>query len=177
MSVRLVDASINISFSKINDDRDKFVAEHREISHKMEDSLNQWLRIARAKGEVANTDPILMSLIVELHKKVDALESMLKNDKPKRLSLENEAIIESIGFEHLKLSDELLQEGVEYYGRVELPVYPKRDIALFFRALDKSLAKITKMYDRDEKDWGAYLTSRERLLIREARESRENESK
>jgi hypothetical protein len=46
-------------------------------------------------------------------------------------------------------------------------------LALFFTAVDKSLAKITRIHKRDENEWGAYLTARERVLIREAKESRE----
>ena len=173
MSVRLVKASVSMVFSQVDEHEEEFLAEYIELSENTEDPVNQWLKLARAKGETVDTDPILLSLIVELHKKVDALERSFKDEKPKRLSLENEISIESIGFEHLKLSQDILQEGVKYYGRVDLPVYPKRDIAIFFSAIDKSLAKITKMHQRDERDWGAYLTSRERLLIREARESRE----
>lgn len=173
MSVRLVSAPIGILFCKIENNKERYLQEYIELSQSSDDPLNQWLKLARAKGETIDTDPILLSLIVELHKKVDALECLIKNEKPKRLDLGDVIKIESIGFEHLKLSQELLQEGREYYGRVELPVYPKRDIALFFSAIDGSLAKITKMNVRDERDWGAYLTSRERLLIREARESKE----
>ncbi|MDX9757274.1 MAG: hypothetical protein RBT52_07240 [Sulfurimonas sp.] len=173
MSVRLVKAPVNMAFSQLGENKEEFLVEYRELSENTEDPVSQWLKLARAKGETVDTDPILLSLIVELHRKVDALERSFKDEKPKRLTLENEISIESIGFEHLKLSQDILQEGVEYYGRVDLPVYPKRDIAIFFSAIDKSLAKITKMHQRDERDWGAYLTSRERLLIREARESRE----
>jgi len=54
-----------------------------------------------------------------------------------------------------------------------MPVHPKRDVGIFFIALDSSLAKITKIHERDEREWGAYLTARERVLIREARESKE----
>mgnify|MGYP001558759575 CR=1 FL=1 len=173
MSVRLVKAPVSMAFSQLGEHKEEFLVEYRELSESTEDPVSQWLKLARAKGETVDTDPILLSLIVELHKKVDALERSFKDEKPKRLPLENEISIESIGFEHLKLSQDILQEGAEYYGRVDLPVYPKRDIAIFFSAIDKSLAKITKMHQRDERDWGAYLTSRERLLIREARESRE----
>lgn len=97
----------------------------------------------------------------------------MKNEEPKRVSLTHEVAIESIGFEHFKLSEGLLKEGAEYYGRVAMPVHPKRDVGIFFTALDDSLAKITKMHERDEREWGAYLTARERVLIREAKEERE----
>ncbi|DAB28843.1 MAG: hypothetical protein A2513_10280 [Sulfurimonas sp. RIFOXYD12_FULL_33_39] len=172
MSVRLVNAPINIVFSRVDTDEEAYLREYQQLSESDDDPINQWLKLARAKGETTDTDPVLLNLIVELHKKIDSLEMFLKNEKPKRLSLTNEVAIESIGFEHFKLADDILEDGAEYYGRVEMPVHPKRDVAIFFIALDKSLAKITKMHERDEREWGAYLTARERVLIREAKESK-----
>lgn len=176
MSVRLVNAPISIVFSQADTDKEAYLREYQQLSESDDDPINQWLKLARAKGETTDTDPVLLNLIVELHKKVDALEMFLKNEKPNRLSLTNEVAIESIGFEHFKLADDILEEGVEYYGRVDMPLHPKRDVAIFFTAVDKSLAKITKIHERDEKEWGAYLTARERVLIREARERAKNES-
>ncbi|MDQ1264529.1 MAG: hypothetical protein QG559_1530 [Campylobacterota bacterium] len=173
MSIRLVQAPIGIAFSKVEEgNREAFLREFAQLSESDEDPINQWLKLARAKGETSDTDPILLNLMVELYKKVDALERFLKNEEPKRLSLTNEAAVESIGFEHFKLAKEVLMEGVEYYGRVEMPVHPKRDIAIFFVAVDASLAQITKIHERDEKEWSAYLTARERVLIRQAKEGR-----
>jgi len=127
------------------------------------------LKLAKGRGETAETDPVLLNLIVELHRKIDALEKFLKDEQPKRVPLTQKVEIESIGFEHFKLSEDVLQEGVEYYGRIEMPVHPKRDVPVFFKALSSSLAEITKMHERDEKEWNAYLTARERVLIREAK--------
>jgi hypothetical protein len=97
----------------------------------------------------------------------------LKNEQPKRISLTNEANIISIGFEYFKLGEEILEVQKEYYGRIQMPVHPKRDVAVFFQAQSKTLAKITKMHERDEKEWAAYLTARERVLIREAKENKQ----
>lgn len=173
MSVRLVKAPIEIVFSEAAADKEAYAREYQQLSESDDDPINQWLKIARAKGDTSDTDPVLLNLMVELHRKIDALERFLKNEEPKRVSLASSAEIESIGFEHFKLSEELLQEGMEYYGRVMMPVHPKRDVAVFFTALDKSLAKITKMHERDEREWGVYLTARERVLIREAKEAKE----
>lgn len=173
MSVRLVKAPIEILFGEAAADKEAYSREYQQLSESDDDPINQWLKIARAKGETSDTDPILLNLLIELHRKVDSLERFLKNEKPKRVPLEKSAEIESIGFEHFKLSTELLQEGVEYYGRVMMPTHPKRDVAVFFTALDKSLAKITKMHERDEREWSVYLTARERVLIREAKEAKE----
>ncbi|PNV84188.1 MAG: hypothetical protein C0627_02075 [Sulfurimonas sp.] len=173
MSVRLVKAPIDILFSEVETDKEAYMREYEQLSESDDDPINQWLKLARAKGETSDTDPVLLNLMVELHKKIDALERFLKNEEPKRVSLTHEVAIESIVFEHFKLSEDILQKGTVYYGRVSMPVHPKRDVGIFFIALDSSLAKITKIHERDEREWGAYLTARERVLIREARESKE----
>jgi hypothetical protein len=173
MNVRLVKAPISIYFSEATADEEIYLREYQQLSESDDDPINHWLKLARAKGDTADTDPVLLNLMIELHRKIDSLEMFIKNEEPKRLPLTNEAEIESIGFEHFKLSNEILQEGTSYYARVEMPVHPKRDVAIFFTAVDKSLAKVTKIHERDEKEWGAYLTARERVLIREAKESKE----
>ena len=173
MSVRLVEAPVSITYSEVDKDRELYHREFQQLSESDEDPINQWLKLARAKGETTETDQVLLNLLVELHRKVDALEDFLKNKESKKIPLDIEVAIESIGFEHFKLAKDILQEGVEYYGRVEMPVHPKRDIAIFFVAVDSSLAKIVKIHERDEKEWSAYLTARERVLIRQARENRE----
>lgn len=172
MSIRLVKAPISLVFSKVDIDKEAYLREYQQLSESDDDPINQWLKLAKAKGDTSESDPVVLNLLVELHRKIDALERFIKNEEPQRLSLVDEAAIESIGFEHFKVESDMLEEGVEYYGRVEMPVHPKRDVAVFFVAVDKSLAKITKMHERDEKEWGAYLTARERVLIREARESK-----
>jgi len=170
MNVRLVPAPISIAFSEVSGDYELYNREYHQLSESDDNAINQWLKLAKARGETAETDPVLLNLLVELHNKIDALEMFLKNEEPKRVSLSVEAEIESIGFEYFKLKDGLLQPQKEYYGRVEMPVHPKRDIGIFFKAHSETLAHITKIHDRDEKEWGAYLTARERVLIREAKE-------
>lgn len=172
MSIRLVKAPISLLFSERTSDEALYAREFDRLGESDDNPIHHWLKSARAKGDTADTDPVLLNLIIELHRKIDALEMFLKNEEPRRVSLMYEAEIESIGFEHFKLSAELLEAGKEYYGRIAMPVHPKRDIAVFFKALDSSLAQITKMHECDEKEWSAYLTARERVLIREARESK-----
>ena len=170
---RLVPAPISLVFSESNVDRDSYDREYQQLSESDENAINQWLKLAKARGDTSETDPVLLNLVVELHNKLDSLERFLKNEEPPRVSLTFETGIDSIGFEHFNLSEDVLQEGKEYYGRIEMPVHPKRDIGIFFKAQNKTLAKITKIHDRDEKEWASYMTARERVLIREARENRE----
>ena len=172
MSVRLVPAPISLVFSKIQTDEEAYEREYQKLSDSDDDPISQWLKLARAKGDTSDSDPILLNLMVELHRKIDSLEMLIKNEKPERVSLSHEANIESIGFEHFKLKEKILEKGQVYYARIMMPVHPKRDVGVFFKALDSSLAEITRMHERDEKEWAAYMTARERVLIREAKEAR-----
>ena len=172
MEPRLINAPISLFFSESSVDKELFEREYHQLSESEDNAINQWLKLAKARGETSETDPVLLNLVVELHNKIDALEMFLKNEVPTRISLTVEAQIDSIGFEYFNLSEALLDEGVEYYGRIEMPVHPKRDVGVFFTAQNSTLAKITRIHDRDEKEWGAYMTARERVLIREAREKK-----
>ncbi|MDF1875510.1 hypothetical protein JHD48_07170 [Sulfurimonas sp. SAG-AH-194-I05] len=172
MEPRLVQAPISLVFSQADMNEELFEREYHQLSESDDNAINQWLKLAKARGETSDTDPILLNLVVELHNKIDALELLIKDEVPVRLSLTCEAEIYSIGFEYFKLSDALLDEGVTYYGRIEMPVHPKRDVGVFFIAKNAQLAQITRIHDRDEKEWAAYMTARERVLIREAKESK-----
>ena len=169
MNVRLVSAPISLVYDEVNLDEEGYLREFSQLSESDDDPISQWLKLAKGRGETNETDPVLLNLIVELHRKIDALEMFLKDESPKRLPLTNKIKIESIGFEHFKIESANLEVNKEYYGRVEMPVHPKRDVPIFFRAIDESLAEIVKIHERDEKEWGVYLTARERVLIREAK--------
>ena len=169
---RLVPAPISIQFSQADLDKALYEREYQQLSESDDDPISQWLKLAKARGETAESDPILLNLMVELHRKIDALEMFLKNEEPQRVSLTCEAEIGSIGFEHFELKDDLLENGVLYYGRLDMPVHPRRDIGVFFKAVSSSLVEIVKMHERDEKEWAAYMTARERVLIREMREKK-----
>ncbi len=172
MSVRLVPAPISLIYSKVSDNAEAFEKEYQQLSGLDEDPISQWLKLAKARGETAETDDVLLNLLVELHRKIDNLEMILKNEKQKRISLSNESEIESIGHDHFKLVSPELEIGENYYARVAMPVHPKRDVAVYFKAIDTSLAEITKIHERDSKEWSSYLTARERILIREAKEKK-----
>jgi hypothetical protein len=172
MEPRLINAPISLVFSEANAGKELFEREYHQLSESDDNAINKWLKLAKGRGETSDTDPVLLNLVVELHNKIDALEMFLKNEEPARVSLTTEAHIDSIGFEHFNLSEDILDMDREYYGRIEMPVHPKRDVGVFFKAQSPTLAKITRIHDRDEKEWGAYMTARERVLIREAREKK-----
>ena len=169
---RLVQAPISLCFSEADLNKEVYEREYQQLSESDEDPISQWLKLAKARGDTRETDPILLELVVELHRKIDALEMFIKDEIPTRVSLVCASPIDSIGFEYFSLKDASLEEGKVYYGRIEMPVYPKRDVGVFFKAESNILAKIVKMHERDEKEWNAYMTARERVLIREAREKK-----
>jgi hypothetical protein len=175
MSIRLVPAPISLEFSEKSIDEKSFSREYNQLSETDDDPISQWLKLAKARGETSDSDPVLLNLIVELHRKIDNLEMLLKDEKPKRVSLINKAEIKSIGFEHFKINDDMLEVGQIYYGRIAMPVHPKRDVAIYFKAQEPSLAKIIMMHDRDEKEWASYMTARERVLIRETKKAKKDE--
>ena len=170
--IRLIPAPIEIDFAPFDTDEEGYEREYHSLSESDDDPIGQWLKLAKARGETSETDTVLLNLIVELHRKVDNLEALLKNETPKRIALPNKAQIESIGFEHFKIKEPLFETGKRHYGRLAMPVHPKRDVAIYFEALSPQLAKIVRMHERDIKEWNSYVAARERVLIREMREKR-----
>lgn len=172
--IRLIPAPIEIAFSPVEAKNEEVLKrEYHSLSESDDDPIGQWLKLAKARGETNDTDTVLLNLIVELHRKFDRLEALIKNETPKRVVLDYHSQIESIGFENFKIKQQLFETKKLYYGRIAMPVHPKRDVAIYFEALTPDIAKITKMHERDIKEWNSYVTARERVLIREMREKKE----
>jgi hypothetical protein len=165
--IRIVNAPLVIEYEECGKRYDEFKKEYDSLSEYEEDSIGQWLKLAKAKGDTRDSDEVLLTLMVELHRKIDMLTSLVKNEEKEYLKLKNLQRIEGIGYEHFKLESGVLSKGMEYYGRIAMPVFPKREIPLFFKAVDKDMAEVTLMHEKDTKDWSAYVVARERVMIRE----------
>lgn len=165
--IRFVEAPLKICFSEVGAEEEKYKREYDKLSNIDEDNLGQWLKLAKARGETRESDQVLLTLLVELHKKVDELSAFIKNEKPDFLDLQNEKDIESIGHEHFKLVSGDLKENVKYYGRILMPVFPKREVPVFFTGLDQNIVQIILIHEKDKRDWSFYMNARERSLIRE----------
>jgi len=163
----MIQAPLSVQFSLTEDDYDMYEREYHQLSESDDDPIAQWLKLAKAKGETAESDPVLLNLMIEMHRKIDNLERLIKNEEPKRLSLHFEEDIEKIGYGFFELKSENFETGKEYYARIDMPVHPRRDIAVFFIAESRKVAKIVKMHQRDDKEWASYMTARERVLIRQ----------
>lgn len=164
--VRLIDASVEISYELLDAHAEQFEKEFNIIAEHDNDAIGQWLRSARARGETRDSDPVLIHLMVELYRKIERLENLVLDRVPERLALANVRMIEKIGFDHFELSEPVLETSKLYYGRVEFPVLPQRETPFFFEALSPTLAKITRIHLKDQEEWGVYTASRERAMIR-----------
>ncbi len=166
-NIRYVNAPLNIVFNV--DDDEKYKKEFDILGLSDEDAVGEWLKLAKARGETSESDQVLLTLLIELHRKIDNLNAYVRGERIEYLELGESSHIQAIGYEHFKLESELLQEDILYYGRIEMPVFPKREVPVFFKAISKSEAVISLLHERDEKDWNSYLVARERAIIREMR--------
>ena len=161
--MRLIKAYINFEFDEYNEDLQK---EFDILGSESDDPIGQYIKLAKARGETRDTDPVLLELLIALHRKVDELTDIIKNETKHFLSLQYETEIELVGFENFAVNKPLF-ENKKYYGRMDLPVFPQRKVPVIFEGIDKKTAKILHMHDRDIKDYNAFITARERAIIRE----------
>ncbi len=173
-SIRVVNAPLVIEYEEAGARYNEFKKEYDSLSEYEEDSIGQWLKLAKAKGDTRDSDQVLLTLMVELHRKIDELTAIVKNEEREFIKLENLQRIEGIGYEHFKFENDILTSEKEYYGRIAMPVFPKREIPLFFKALNSNMAEVILMHDKDIKDWSAYVAARERVMIRELKKRKKS---
>ena len=161
--MRLITAYVNFEFDEYNDD---FQKEFDTLGAESDDPIGQYIKLAKARGETRDTDPVLLELLIALHRKVDELTAYVKNEKKEFLPLKYKSEIVKIGFEGFEIKESLFQNK-KYYGRMDLPVFPERKVPVIFEGIDEKTAKILHMHDRDIKDYNAFITARERAIIRE----------
>jgi hypothetical protein len=167
---RLVPSYISVVYSQ-NDKSNQniFKNEFRKISEIDDDPVGSWLKMITAKGEARDTDKILTTLIVELHRKLNIISDKIDKKQKQLLTLKYSDNILSIGYQYFKIEDESFVVGESYYGRIDMPTFPQREVPIYFEAISKNLAKIFLMHDRDTNDWDSYVASRERIMIRETK--------
>jgi hypothetical protein len=171
--IRFVPALLPMTFEISSKNSEAFTKEFSSMSEYEEDIVGQWLKNAKAKGDTKESDQVLLTLLVELHKKVDELTAIVKNEQKPLLKLSQKGEIVEIGFEHIKLQEPKFTVGESYYARIDMPIFPKREIPLFMEAISPKIAKIVKIHEKDEKDWNSYVMARERVMIRELRSKKD----
>ncbi len=166
--MRYINAPLEIEFD-IDNGSKEFKHEYDSLSSADDDSIGEWLRLAKARGKTEDSDQVLLTLVIELHRKIDEMDAFMRGEKQVFVALTCRGDIESINYEHFKLKDKTFEENESYYGRIEMPFFPKRQVPLYFKAISRYEAKIVLLHERDERDWNAYVVARERVMIREMR--------
>lgn len=166
-NIRLVTATIDLVYEEVSADAERFEREFNEISEAEENSITQGIKHIKSRGELDETNLLILNVLAELYRKMDKIEYMLIHGNSKRLPLSSSAAIESIGLDHFKVSSDVLESGKHYYGRLEIATFPRREIAFYFEAVEPSLAKIENIHVRDKEAWGYYMVACERIMIRQ----------
>jgi hypothetical protein len=169
MDVKLMAAHVELEFEEDFGGRE-FQSDFDNHSEVDDDPVGHWLRMAKARGETGQSDNVVVTLLLELHRKIDNLTDRLDNTEKQSTKLAQSGVIKAIHFDYLRIDSEDFEVGKRYYGIAKMPSFPKRDISLFFEAISKTDGKIIQLHDVDEKSWGSYVTARERVLIRKRKE-------
>jgi len=164
MNIRLIPAPLFIEFEEY---KDEFQEEYAKLGAEIDDPVGQYLKMAKARGETKESDKVLLELVVALHRKVDEVISLLKEEIKEFIELKYTAKITHIGFEYFKIKEKMFIPNQKYYGRLDIPFFPQRAVPIYFVAVDEQVAEILSMHDRDIKDYNAFVAARERAIIRE----------
>ena len=105
--MRFISAYISIEFSEF---KKKFKEEFDKLGSESDDPIGQYIKLAKARGETKDTDPILMELLIALHRKVDELTAYVKNKQKEFIPLKYNSETEGIGFEFFKIKDNFLKK-------------------------------------------------------------------
>jgi hypothetical protein len=162
--IRLIPAIIEFEFDEYDDEKQK---EFDTLGSETDDPIGQYIKLAKARGETKDTDPVLLELLIALHRKVDELTAIIKHEEKNYIPLKYKTKVTEIGFDYFKIEDNFLQKNKKYYGRMKLPVFPPRVVPVIFDGVNENIAKIKFLHERDEKDYNAYIMARERAIIRQ----------
>lgn len=163
---RLVDTSLELVFDVSDTNLNEYEKEFNMIAKDDADAIGQWLRSAKAKGDTGDSDPVMLSLMAELYRKMDRLESLIVGNQNTRKPLGFKSEVSRIGVDCFELSQPLLEVSQNYYGRMVLPMLPQHETLFFFEALTPVLAKVTRIHTKNENEWGVYVAALDRALIR-----------
>ncbi len=173
---RLIETALKITFEQTRNNAESFAQEFNKLTQSDEDPIGEWLRLTKAKR--GNLDPdnlVILELLVEIYRKIEALETRMGGNTKKYLALEKSATINTIGHGCFMISENILEENTLYYGRIELPTFPTRVVPVYFVYHSKR-AWIEKIHARDEVEWDGYVASKERALIRSLKSNKKAEN-
>jgi len=168
MDIRFVPTSLEITYEEVNNtNKSIFKEEYNTLNEYENDDIKEWIKKLKAQGQLDDTDKVLLTLLIELHKKVDNLEAILENKKETGLKLQHSSKIIGINFDYIKTNSFNFLEDTLYYAKISLPVFPKREIPVYLYGINDNTAKIHLISQKNLEDWNALVMAKERELIRE----------
>jgi hypothetical protein len=171
MAIRFIPAPLKAFLSEDYEEREDLKREYDTFAQSDSDPIGQWLKLAKARGETSDSDQVLLTLITELHRKVDMLMDKYDEKEIVYLDLDYEEEINGVNFDYLSFNNRNLEVGHRYYMRLEMPIFPKRSVPMYVVAIEPNIVEIKLMHNRDRKEWDGYVTARERTYIRELKGS------
>ncbi|WP_086253127.1 hypothetical protein [Campylobacter sp. P091] len=162
---RLISSRVEIEFEPDMD------GAHESEFNQGRSNIDEWLSIEMARGEGENSDPLTIKLLVELYKKVEELSNIIKNQHTPPKPLKFCLVTSKIGYEGFEFDTDCLEIGTSYFARVNLPLFIKREVMVYFKAITPKCAKILKISRGNEREWNAFVAESERLEIRKVKNS------
>ena len=170
-NIRFVTAFLKIAFEPSSVENTTFIQEYYALLQINDDPLGLWLKSSKIRKEAEASDQVILTLLIDLHRKIDALTHLSTSDKPLYLPLKSDGMLKAIGHGYIEFDSNLLNPNEQYYARIDMPTFPRRQIPLFFEAQSESVGKIVLMHEDDENDWNAYMVACERVMIRQMKGS------
>ena len=171
-NIRFVSVSLELFYEEVFESNKKMLHdEYNKLSEYGNSDIEDWLKKAKAKGLTDDSDKVVINLLVELHKKVDRLEGILKNSEEVNIPLQHSSKVVGINFDYIKTDGLDFLKDKNYYARVVMPTFPKREIPLFLVGVSSNIAKINLISQKNLEDWNSFIMTKERELIREMKRS------
>ena len=161
--MKLVRTAATISYEEVNERLNEFEREFELFSSTDKNPVDDFIQKMKAKEGKNAPDDMTITLIAELHKKVDELTKIVKGETDTFIPLAHDTQLDFAWFDIVKLDN--LKEGQLYYARINLPLFRQREIPFFFKAIDGEYGEIVKMWPQDKADFDGYLASKDREEI------------
>ena len=104
---RLLSTTLEFVYDEVVEES-LYKKEFDRLSQSDEDPVGQWVKLAKAKGDTSESDQVMLTLLVELHRKVDALTAIVKNEETHYLELLHVGVVDGVGFVHVSVEDGVL---------------------------------------------------------------------
>ncbi len=161
--MKFVRITANICFEEVDGRQEEFEREFESFSGTDSNPVDDFIQKLKAREGKNLPDAITLTLLVELHKKIDDLTKIVKNETKELARLANEQALDFAWFDTIKVTG--LKSGSIYYARVYLPLFRPRPVPFFCEAIDEDSAKIIKIWPDDKADFDGYLASKDREEI------------